>query len=237
MTSSRATPVAIACAALFALVQPVAAHVATQPHSAAASSERARTRAQARRVTILRDKWGIPHVFGKTDADAVFGTLYAQAEDDFNRVELNYINALGRLAEVEGEKEIWRDLRMKLYVDPAELKAKYAESPAWLRKLMDAYADGLNWYLATHPQVKPKLITRFEPWMALAFSEGSIGGDIETIDLKALQAFYGTAPAPAVALADKGFDPEPRGSNGFAIAPRLTAGGHALLRSNPHTAF
>jgi acyl-homoserine-lactone acylase len=237
MTSSRATPVAIACAALFALVQPVAAHVATQPHAAAASSERARMRAQARRVTILRDKWGIPHVFGKTDADAVFGTLYAQAEDDFNRVELNYINALGRLAEVEGEKEIWRDLRMKLYVDPAELKAKYAESPAWLRKLMDAYADGLNWYLATHPQVKPKLITRFEPWMALAFSEGSIGGDIETIDLKALQAFYGTAPAPAVALADKGFDPEPRGSNGFAIAPRLTAGGHALLMINPHTSF
>ena len=237
MTLSRATPVAIACAALFALVQPVAAHAAARPHAASTSSERARLQAQARRVTILRDKWGIPHVFGKTDADAVFGTLYAQAEDDFNRVELNYINALGRLAEVEGEKEIWRDLRMKLYIDPAELKAKYAESPAWLKKLMDAYADGLNWYLATHPQVKPRLITRFEPWMALAFSEGSIGGDIETIDLKALQAFYGTAPAPAVALADKGFDPEPRGSNGFAIAPRLTAGGHALLMINPHTSF
>jgi len=237
MTLSRATPVAIACAALFALVQPVAAHAAAQPHAASTSSERARLQAQARRVTILRDKWGIPHVFGKTDADAVFGTLYAQAEDDFNRVELNYINALGRLAEVEGEKEIWRDLRMKLYIDPAELKAKYAKSPAWLKKLMDAYADGLNWYLATHPQVKPRLITRFEPWMALAFSEGSIGGDIETIDLKALQAFYGTAPAPAVALADKGFDPEPRGSNGFAIAPRLAAGGHALLLINPHTSF
>jgi acyl-homoserine-lactone acylase len=102
---------------------------------------------------------------------------------------------------------------------------------------MDAYADGLNWYLVTHPQVKPKLITRFEPWMALAFSEGSIGGDIERIDLKALQAFYGAVPAPAVTLADKGFDPEPRGSNGFAIAPPLTAGGHALLMINPHTSF
>jgi acyl-homoserine-lactone acylase len=245
MTMSRATPVAIACAALLALAQPVAAQsvapasapAATQTHAAFTSSERARMQAQARRVTILRDKWGIPHVFGKTDADAVFGMLFAQAEDDFNRVELNYINALGRLAEVEGEKEIWRDLRMKLYIDPAELKATYAASPAWLKKLMDAYADGLNWYLVTHPQVKPKLITRFEPWMALAFSEGSIGGDIETIDLKALQAFYGTEPAPAIALADKGFDPEPRGSNGFAIAPRLTAGGHALLMINPHTSF
>jgi acyl-homoserine-lactone acylase len=241
MTMSRATPVAIACAALFALAQPVAAYAtapaAAHTHAAFTSAERARMQAQARHVTILRDKWGIPHVFGKTDADAVFGMLFAQAEDDFNRVELNYINALGRLAEVEGEKEIWRDLRMKLYIDPAELKAKYAESPAWLKQLMDAYADGLNWYLVTHPHVKPKLITRFEPWMALAFSEGSIGGDIETIDLKALQAFYGAAPAPAVALADKGFDPEPRGSNGFAIAPRLTAGGHALLMINPHTSF
>ncbi len=241
MTMSRATPVAIACAALFALAQPVAAYAtapaAAHTHAAVTSAERARMQATARRVTILRDKWGIPHVFGKTDADAVFGMLFAQAEDDFNRVELNYINALGRLAEVEGEKEIWRDLRMKLYIDPVELKATYAASPAWLKKLMDAYADGLNWYLVTHPQVKPKLITRFEPWMALAFSEGSIGGDIETIDLKALQAFYGMAPVPAVALADKGFDPEPRGSNGFAIAPRLTADGHALLMINPHTSF
>jgi acyl-homoserine-lactone acylase len=212
----------------------------------------ARLKAAAQRVTILRDKWGIPHVFGKTDADAVFGMVFAQAEDDFNRVELNYINALGRLAEVEGEKEIWRDLRMKLYIDPVELRARYADSPAWLKTLMDAWADGLNWYLAAHPQVKPKLLAHFEPWMALAFSEGSIGGDIEEIELKPLQAFYGGKPrvaslapasaAPAIALAalargDKGFDEEPKGSNGFAIAPRLTAGGHPLLMINPHTSF
>jgi len=143
---------------------------------------------------------------------------------------------------VEGEKAIWRDLRMKLYIDPVDLKAKYAASPAWLKKLMDAYADGLNWYLATHPHLQPRLITRFEPWMALAFSEGSIGGDIETIDLKALEAFHGPQLVPRVALADlgdagKGFDPEPSGSNGFAIAPARTTGGHALLLINPHTSF
>lgn len=208
------------------------------------SAELARMKAGAARVTILRDKWGIPHVFGKSDADAVFGMVFAQAEDDFNRVELNYINAMGRLAEVEGEKEIWRDLRMKLYIDPADMRAKYAASPAWLKKLMDAFADGMNWYLVSHPQVKPKLITRFEPWMALSFSEGSIGGDIEDIALKPLEEFYGrppqaTPPAEKVALADlgAGFDAEPRGSNGFAIAPRLSADGHALLMINPHTSF
>jgi acyl-homoserine-lactone acylase len=206
-------------------------------------AELTRLKKAAQRVSILRDKWGIPHVFGKTDADAVFGMVFAQAEDDFNRVELNYINAMGRLAEVEGEKEIWRDLRMKLYIDPADMKAKYAASPAWLKKLMNGWADGMNWYLASHPQVKPKLLTRFEPWMALSFSEGSIGGDIESINLKQLEAFYGKrpapAPAPAMALADvgTGFDPEPTGSNGFAIAPQRTSGKHALLMINPHTSF
>jgi acyl-homoserine-lactone acylase len=104
-----------------------------------------------RHVSIARDMWGIPHVTGKSDADAVFGLMYAQAEDDFPRVELNYINAMGRLAE-EGERELYRDLRMKLFIDPAELQAQYRASPPWLRKLMDAFADGLNFYLATHPQ-------------------------------------------------------------------------------------
>ena len=198
------------------------------------AAEQARWSAASQRVTIMRDKWGIPHVFGKTDADAVFGLMFAQAEDDFNRVELNYINAMGRLAEVEGEAEIWRDLRMKLYITPDSMKAKYAASPAWLKKLMNAWADGLNFYLHAHPEVKPKLITRFEPWMALSFSEGSIGGDIEEIDLKELEAFYGKKAQ----LADAGtFEAEPRGSNGFAIAPKLSKSGRALLLINPHTSF
>jgi acyl-homoserine-lactone acylase len=73
---------------------------------------------QAANVSITRDTWGIAHVHGKTDADAVFGMVYAQAEDDFNRVETNFINSQGRLAEAEGERAIWRDLRMKIFIDP-----------------------------------------------------------------------------------------------------------------------
>jgi acyl-homoserine-lactone acylase len=241
-TSRLIAPTVIACAMLGASLSaplPAQAAQATQAGAAFSPAELARMKKTAQRVTILRDKWGIPHVFGKTDADAVFGMVFAQAEDDFNRVELNYINAMGRLAEVEGDSALWRDLRMKLYIDPADMKAKYAASPAWLKKLMDGWADGLNWYLASHPQVKPRLITRYEPWMALSFSEGSIGGDIESINLKALEAFYGKRPAPALAMADlgTGFDPEPTGSNGFAIAPRLSADSHALLMINPHTSF
>jgi acyl-homoserine-lactone acylase len=199
-----------------------------------AKADLARWQASAKRVTIMRDKWGIPHVFGKSDADAVFGLMFAQAEDDFNRIELNYINAMGRLAEVEGEAEIWRDLRMKLYINPQAMQAKYAASPAWLKKLMVSFADGLNFYLHTHPDVKPKLITKFEPWMALTFSEGSIGGDIESIELKQLEAFYGKSTPLAQV---KVLHPEPGGSNGFAIAPKISASGHALLLINPHTSF
>ncbi len=192
---------------------------------------------RARGITIIRDDWGIPHIYGKTDADVVFGLLYAQAEDDFNRVETNYINAMGRLAEAEGEAEVYRDLRMKLFIDPDSMKARYASSPAWLQTLMNAYADGLNYYLYKHPEVKPRAIKRFEPWMALTFSEGSIGGDIEKVNLNQLSAFYGNhaeTPAPSD---ERGAYTEPSGSNGAAIAPSNTAAHHALLLINPHTSF
>ena len=220
------------------------------PHTAqrASADDVSRWERQAQNVTITRDDWGIPHVRGKTDADAVFGVMYAQAEDDFNRVETNYINAMGRLAEAEGEQEIYRDLRMKLFIDPDSMKAKYEASPEWLKTLMNAYADGLNYYLYKHPEVKPRVITHFEPWMALSFSEGSIGGDIERVSLEELEAFYGKRTAPstatardrspqlALAAADTG-EPEPRGSNGFAIAPSNTTNRRALLLINPHTSF
>jgi acyl-homoserine-lactone acylase len=200
---------------------------------------------RAARVEIVRDDWGVPHVYGKSDADAVFGMIYAQAEDDFNRIEVNYLNAMGRLAEAEGESAIWRDLRMKLFIDPVALRKQFTDSPPWLQALCTAWADGLNYYLHMHPEVKPKVLARFEPWMALTFSEGSIGGDIEDVSLKQLEAFYG-APAGAdakVAAADPvpaaRFTParEPTGSNGIAIAPQNTANKHALLLINPHTSF
>jgi acyl-homoserine lactone acylase PvdQ len=193
---------------------------------------------QARKVTIIRDDWGIAHVYGKTDANAVFGAIYAQAEDDFNRVETNYINSMGRLAEAEGESRIYQDLRMKLFIDPAELKMLYAASPAWLKVLMNAWADGLNFYLSKHPNVKPRVIQRFEPWMALSFTEGSIGGDIERVNLSQLAAFYGKAPVsePRAAKAYD-YDREPIGSNGVAVAPSNTVDHHALLLINPHTSF
>ncbi|CAM0998956.1 Penicillin acylase [Rhodanobacter sp. Root179] len=192
---------------------------------------------QAQAITITRDDWGIAHVHGRTDADAVFGMAYAQAEDDFNRVETNYLNSLGWLAEAEGESAIWSDLRQQLFIDPVELKAQYAKSPAWLQALMDSWAAGLNYYLATHPEVHPRVIRQFEPWMALSFSEGSIGGDIERVSLDRLAAFYDKAGTKLASVQTPSSWVEPSGSNGFAIAPKLTVDGRALLWINPHTSF
>ena len=220
------------------LILLLAAASAAIAFQAAGSPEVARWQQQAGHVTIVRDDWGIAHVYGKTDADAVFGMMYTQAEDDFNRVETNYLNAMGRLAEAEGEAKVYQDLRMKLFIDPAALKSQYAASPAWLKTLMNAFADGLNYYLFKHPEVKPRVIQRFEPWMALSFTEGSIGGDIERVNLNQLQAFYGKdAGRQAIYQAPEAQPAEPGGSNGMAIAPSNTAARHALLLINPHTSF
>ncbi len=194
---------------------------------------------QARQVSITRDRWGIAHITGKTDADAVFGMLYAQCEDDFERVERNYIVALARIAEVEGAGLIYNDLRMRLFMDSTKAIALYQTGPDWLKKVCQGFADGINYYLANHPEVRPKLIRRFQPWMPILFSEGSIGGDIESVSLNDLKSFYGKEPGKLKEeIHDDGIlEPEPRGSNGFAIAPSRSANGNALLLINPHTSF
>src|SRR5690554_2357841 len=161
--------------------------IACQPQK---SEEVRRWEAQAEQITIIRDDFGVPHIYGKTDADAVFGMLFAQAEDDFRRIERNYVWATERLAELEGEDAIYSDLRANMYMTEAEAKAAYERAPEWLKELSQAFADGLNYYLYTHPEVKLNVITRYEPWMPMFFSEGSIGGDIERISTQRIKAFY-----------------------------------------------
>ncbi len=190
----------------------------------------------ADKVTIVRDQWGIPHVYGKTDADAVFGLMYAQCEDDFKRVELNYIEKLGRLSEVNGEKDLYNDLQIRLLIDSNVAIDAYRKAAPWLRKLMDAYAAGINFYLYKNPQTKPALLTRFEPWYPFLWTDGSIGAiNTSNLSLAELRRFY-TQEAQATN------DPpvikdQQSGSNGFAFAPSITEKGHAILYLNPHTTF
>ena len=191
---------------------------------------------QSKKVTIIRDNFGIPHIYGKTDADAVFGLLYAQCEDDFIRVELNYIEKLGRLSEVNGEKDLYNDLLIRLVIDTADAIKDFANAPAWLKKILNGYADGINYYLYNNPQTKPALLNRFQPWYPLLWTDGSIGaistGGISTNELK--NFYSGTDEAIAKVEYE---EEKPTGSNGFAFAPKITEGGKAILYINPHVTF
>ncbi|KAB7733163.1 acylase [Rudanella paleaurantiibacter] len=192
---------------------------------------------RAKGVTITRDTWGVPHIYGKTDADVVFGLMYTQCEDDFARVEENYITSIGRLAEVEGESALYHDLRARLFMDTTQAIAVYKKSPAWMKQLLDAFADGTNYYLYTHPEAKPRLIRRFQPWMPLMFSEGSIGGNISVVPIDRIKAFYEGTPKTSWVPREDYYERESIGSNGFAVAPSKSATKNALLLINPHTSF
>ncbi len=192
---------------------------------------------QAQQITIIRDNWGIPHISGKTDADAVFGLLYAQCEDDFKRVEMNYIEKLGRLSEVKGESALYDDLLIRLVIDSTEAIADYNKSPEWLKKLLNAYADGINFYLYKHPSVQPVMLKRFKPWYPLLWTDGSIGA-ISTADITVseLKNFYSDNKISSIETI-KQEEEILTGSNGFAFAPSITASGKSILYINPHVTF
>src|SRR5579862_1583910 len=206
-------------------------------HAQNSNAELRRWEKEAAQVTIIRDNWGIPHIYGKTDADAVFGLLFAQCEDDFKRVEMNYIEKLGRLAEVNGEKDIYADLLIRLVIDSADAIKDYSNAPEWLRKLCTAFADGVNYFLYKHPETRPVLLHHFEPWYPLLWTDGSIGA-ISTAGINAndLKNFY-TGENQTTLTYPIDFEEYLTGSNGFAFAPSITASHHAMLYINPHVTF
>ncbi|MBN8719711.1 MAG: penicillin acylase family protein [Sediminibacterium magnilacihabitans] len=198
-----------------------------------------RWEARAHKVTIIRDTWGIPHIYGKTDADAVFGLLYAQCEEDFGKVERNYLEVLGRQAEADGESKLNYDLQMRLIEDSADAIRDYERSPEWFKKLLNAFADGINYYLYKHPEVHPLVLKRFEPWFHLMFTDGSVSATrTGGIGLDEIGSFYINKDAAKATAWNHFYDEtELRGSNGFAIAPSRSATKNALLYINPHVPF
>jgi len=197
---------------------------------------------EAAHVTIIRDNWGIPHVYGKTDADAVFGIMYAQCEDDFRRIEMNYIEKLGRMAEVKGESSLYDDLLIRMVIDSSDAINDYNRAPLWLQKLCNAFADGMNFYLYKHPDVHPALLNYFKPWYPLLWTDGSIGAiNTAGVSVKELQQFYSPQDSSMTINEMTGQENETEekltGSNGFAFSPKITASHKAILYINPHVTF
>ena len=184
----------------------------------------------ARTVTIYRDTYGVPHVFGKTDASTVFGFAYAQAEDNFWRVEENFIRALGRASEIHGERRLKDDRLNHALEIPRLAREEYARLDQHMRVLCDAFAAGFNYYIARHPEVVPRLLTKIEPWYTLAFIRYNYYQDGFARDQSLRQIELQTAEIENDLKAHTG-------SNGWVIGPSKSATGHAMLFINPHLPF
>ncbi len=200
--------------------------------------EAERMEKQGSAVTIIRDQWGIPHVYGRTDAEAVFGLMYAQCEENFERVERSYISRLGRLSEIEGSSYFYEDLQSRLLFDTSEAIKDYKNSEPWMKALLDAFADGINYYLLKHPRVKPRLLTNFKPWYPLLFTDGAyVSEQTGGLTLKDMKDMYGTAIGETFAEKVSWHQTPANGSNAFAIAASKSASGNSLLYINPHVSF
>lgn len=203
----------------------------------------------SQQVAIHRDTFGVPHIFGKTDASVIFGLAYAQCEDNFWQLETDYINALGRAAELDGEKGLGRDLAFRLFEIERLSKGEYDRLPANLRALCDAFAAGVNHFIAHHPQTKPRLLTGLEPWNVLAFARSGRVGGVNSLGLTQSEIRLGQLEAndKAEVLPVKYDDfyswfvesnlGQEEGSNMWAVSARKSASGNPLLFINPHVGF
>lgn len=180
----------------------------------------------AKTVSIKRDHYGIPHIFGPTDESVIFGLAFVRAEDHFELIENAVINAIGRQSEVTGKAGLLGDYLNRAFKINELSKQEYEGFDIKSKLICDGYVAGLNHYLATHPKVEPQLINQFEPWHFLAVERniwGTFGfGQVGFIPGEVDDYIKDNRLEPSV------------GSNMWAISPKKTKDGKTYLVINPH---
>jgi len=184
-------------------------------------------KAKAYDVHIVRDTYGVPHVFGHSDADVAFGLGFAHGEDDFATIQDVALATRGRLAASEGLKAAPGDYLVHAMRVWETIDARYERdlSPQ-VKRVLEGYADGVNYYAALHPDaVKPGLLPL-------------TGKDIAAGFVFKTPFFYGFADTLKKLTADTGGKPAlPIGSNGMAVAPQRAADGATRLLVNSHQPY
>ncbi|HEY4344572.1 MAG TPA: acylase [Parvibaculum sp.] len=189
---------------------------------------------------IKRDEFGVPHIYGTRDADVAFGIAYAHAEDDYRTIEETALAVRGHLAETKGKDAAVTDYLVHLMRVWETVDARYEKdlSPE-LRKVLDGYADGVNYYAALHPaQVTPG----FQPLTGRDVAAGFVFKTPFFYGLdKQLMALFN---AKGTQLSKDGKNaflptatPLPIGSNGAAVAPSRSADHVTRLLVNSHQPY
>jgi penicillin amidase len=191
---------------------------------------------QAKRITIIRDNWGVPHIYGQRDADCAFGLMYAQCEDNYYQLEETFISQLGRLAEVYGESRLQNDATVALFECVKKAKSVYAHASPLVKSLCNSAAAGINYYLYKNPGTERRLLQHYEPWFFLL--PGTDNPTTHGITGAEMRSYNGnSSPRPGGEGEEEWIAQQENGSNTMAVAPVKSASGHSMLLINPHINF
>jgi acyl-homoserine lactone acylase PvdQ len=174
-------------------------------------------------VVIRRDGFGVPHIEGKTDAATFFGFAYAQCEDYFWQLEDNIILSVGRYSEAHGSQGYNSDLLNRAFEIAPRSQKDFSKLDPAMQEMATSFTMGINYYLARHPEVKPRMIQKFEPWHIVAFTRHGI-----------LELSYRRTGLSKKMPRDYEEIWSMTGSNGWSIAGSKTRSGHPMILINPH---
>jgi acyl-homoserine-lactone acylase len=180
----------------------------------------------AEKIEILRDEFGVPHIFAKTAPGAAYASGYAQAEDRLEELMRNLRKSQGTMSEAFGPEFYRHDVLQRMWAHTRVSKEHYPDLPAHIRAIIEAYCAGINRYIDEQPKELPEWGFKVEPWMIVAYSRFTIWSWHQN--------------DAAGDLRRGGIEPDPipyLGSNEMLIAPGRTAAKAVIAVIDPHLSW